>query len=116
MGNTNQTYSPSSVTSRDGTTIGYRQLGDGPGIVLLHGGANASQNYMKLGALLSEAFTVYIPDRRGRGLSGPFGDNYSIQKEVEDLDAILKKTDAHNVFGLLSLIHISEPTRLLSIS
>jgi pimeloyl-ACP methyl ester carboxylesterase len=100
MGNTNQTYSPSSVTSRDGTTIGYRQLGDGPGIVLLHGGANASQNYMKLGALLSEAFTVYIPDRRGRGLSGPFGDNYSIQKEVEDLDAILKKTDAHNVFGL----------------
>jgi pimeloyl-ACP methyl ester carboxylesterase len=100
MGNTNQTYSPSSITSRDGTTIGYRQLGDGPGIVLLHGGANASQNYMKLGALLSDGFTVYIPDRRGRGLSGPFGDNYGIQKEVEDLDAILKKTDAHNVFGL----------------
>ena len=100
MGNTEQTYSTSSVTSRDGTTIGYRQLGNGPGIVLLHGGASASQGYMKLGALLSGAFTVYIPDRRGRGLSGPFGDNYGMQREVEDLDAILKKTDAHNVFGL----------------
>jgi len=33
-------------------------------------------------------------------LSGPFGGNYGIQKEVEDLDALLKKTDAHNVFGL----------------
>jgi hypothetical protein len=31
---------------------------------------------MKLGVALSNAFTVYIPDRRGRGLSGPFGDNY----------------------------------------
>jgi pimeloyl-ACP methyl ester carboxylesterase len=100
MDNTNQTYATSSVTSKDGTVIGYRQLGNGPGIILLHGGANASQNYMKLGAALSDAFTVYIPDRRGRGLSGPFGDNYCMQREVEDLDAILKKTDAHNLFGL----------------
>jgi pimeloyl-ACP methyl ester carboxylesterase len=100
MENTNQTYTTSSVTSSDGTIIGYRQQGSGPGIILVHGGASASQSYMKLGALLSDAFTVYIPDRRGRGLSGPFGDNYSMQKEVEDLDAILKKTDAYNVFGL----------------
>jgi hypothetical protein len=26
-----------SVTSKDGTTIGYRQLGHGPGLVILHG-------------------------------------------------------------------------------
>jgi len=100
MESANQTYTTSSVTSKDGTTIGYRQLGNGPGVILLHGGASASQSYMKLGTLLSDAFTVYIPDRRGRGLSGPFGNDYGIQKEVEDLDAILKKTDAHNVFGL----------------
>jgi pimeloyl-ACP methyl ester carboxylesterase len=100
MDNKSQTYTTSSVTSSDGTIIGYRQLGSGPGIILVHGGASASQSYMKLGALLSDTFTVYIPDRRGRGLSGPFGDNYDIKKEVQDLDAILKKTDAHNVFGL----------------
>jgi pimeloyl-ACP methyl ester carboxylesterase len=72
---------------------------------------------MKLGAALSDGFTVYIPDRRGRGLSGPFGDNYGIQKEVEDLDALLKKTDAHNVFGLStgSLISLQAALTLPSI-
>ncbi len=91
-----------SVVSKDGTVIGYRQMGDGPGVILFHGGANASQSYSKLGADLSDAFTVYIPDRRGRGLSGPFGDNYSMRREVEDVDALLTETEAHNVFGLSS--------------
>jgi len=100
MYNKNQTYTTSSVRSNDGTVIGYRQLGSGPGVILLHGAVSSSQLFMKFGTALSDSFTVYMPDRRGRGLSGPFGDNYGIQKEVEDLDALLKKTDAHNVFGL----------------
>jgi len=92
-------YSKGYVTSLDGTTIGYRQMGKGPGIILLHGGISSSQYFMKLGKALSDEFTVYIPDRRGRGLSGPFGDNYGLDREVEDMDAILKKTDAHYIFG-----------------
>lgn len=92
-------YTKDSVTSYDGTTIGYRQMGNGPGVIILHGGVNASQNLMKLGTALSDEFTVYIPDRRGRGMSGPYGENYSIEKEDEDLDALLKKTGAHYVFG-----------------
>lgn len=54
---------------------------------------------MKLGTLLSDEFTVYIPDRRGRGMSGPIGEDYSIEKENEYLDALLKKTGVHYVFG-----------------
>ena len=99
MSNRNQSYTTGSVTSKDGTKIGYRQMGSGPGIILVHGGVNASQHFMKLGAALSDAFTVYIPDRRGRGLSGPFGEDYSMQREVEDLDALLNKTGAHYLFG-----------------
>ncbi|MDD1720979.1 MAG: alpha/beta hydrolase [Euryarchaeota archaeon] len=98
--NVAKTYITGSVVSKDGTTIGYRQLGSGQGIILLHGGANASQNYSKLGAALSDTFTVYVPDRRGRGLSGPFGNDYGMHKEVEDVDALIKKTDAHYIFGL----------------
>jgi len=98
----NRKYEMGSVVSKDGTVIGYRQMGDGPDVILFHGGANASQSYSKLGADLSDAFTVYIPDRRGRGLSGPFGDNYSMRREVEDVDALLTETEAHNVFGLSS--------------
>src|SRR5579883_1339050 len=93
-------YTTISVISRDGTTIGYRQLGHGPGVVLLHGAMVSGQDFTQLGAALADLFTVYLPDRRGRGLSGPFGDHYSMQKEVEDLDALLTKTGAHRVFGV----------------
>jgi pimeloyl-ACP methyl ester carboxylesterase len=95
-------YTIHTVTSHDGTTIGYRQMGSGPGLVLLHGSMASSQSFMTLATVLSDNFTVYIPDRRGRGLTGPFGDNYCIQKEIEDLDAILKKSGANYIFGLSS--------------
>jgi pimeloyl-ACP methyl ester carboxylesterase len=50
---------------------------------------------------LADAFTVYIPDRRGRGLSGPHGD-YSLAKETQDMRAIIEATGATNLFGLSS--------------
>src|SRR5712692_2450682 len=91
-----------SVTSQDGTTIGYRQLGHGPGVVLLHGTASSGYNHIQLAEALADAFTVYVLDRRTLGLSGPYSKDYSIQKEVEDLDALLTKTGAHRVFGVSS--------------
>jgi hypothetical protein len=36
-----------SVTSKDGTTIGYRQLGHGPGLVILHGTGETHVWYRK---------------------------------------------------------------------
>jgi pimeloyl-ACP methyl ester carboxylesterase len=57
---------------------------------------------MQLAEALADGFTVYVPDRRGRGLSGQYSGDYSIQKEVEDLKAVLTKTDVHNVFGVSS--------------
>jgi pimeloyl-ACP methyl ester carboxylesterase len=77
-------------------------MGSGPGLIIMHGGISSSQYFTNLGTALSDEFTVYIPDRRGRGLSGPFGDNYGLQKEVEDLDALLNKTDAQYLFGASS--------------
>lgn len=99
---TSQSYETESVTSKDGTTISYFQLGQGPGVVLIQGAMGSAQTYMQLTESLSNTFTVYLPERRGRGKSGPFGNDYTIQKDVEDLDAILLKTGAHNVFGLSS--------------
>jgi pimeloyl-ACP methyl ester carboxylesterase len=95
-------FARDTITSADGTTIGYRQVGQGPGVILLHGGMMASQNFTKLGVALSDAFTVFIPDRRGRGRSGPFGNDYGIVKECEDMHALVEKTAASNVFGLSS--------------
>jgi pimeloyl-ACP methyl ester carboxylesterase len=89
-----------SVASNDGTTIGYRQLGHGPGLVILHGTAESSHSHIELAEALADAYTIYLPDRRGRGLSGAYGAGYSVAKEVEDLDAILTQTGAHYVFGV----------------
>jgi pimeloyl-ACP methyl ester carboxylesterase len=54
---------------------------------------------MRLAAQLANTFTVYVPDRRARGLSGSHGSQYSMAKECEDVDALLISTDAHFVFG-----------------
>jgi pimeloyl-ACP methyl ester carboxylesterase len=91
-----------SVTSKDGTTIGYRKVGHGPGLLILHGAAESSKSHKQLAETLADTFTVYLPDRRGRGLSGPYGKDYSIQRDVEDMDALLTKTDAHYVVGISS--------------
>jgi len=93
-------YTTGLVTSRDGTLIGYRQLGHGPGVVLLHGAMESAQSHMQLAEALADNFTVYLPDRRGRGLSGPHGKDYSMLKEVEDLAALLTKTGTHFIFGV----------------
>jgi pimeloyl-ACP methyl ester carboxylesterase len=90
------------VASRDGTRIAYRQLGHGPGVVLVHGSMETGRNHMQLAEALADAFTLYLPDRRGRGDSGPSGDGYNIAREVEDLDALLTQTGATNLFGVSS--------------
>ncbi|WP_409271797.1 alpha/beta fold hydrolase [Neobacillus sp. SCS-31] len=88
------------VTSKDGTEIGYRQIGQGPGLIIVHGTMESSLSHSQLAEALSDNFTVYLYDRRGRGLSGPYSQNHMIQKEVEDLEALLSKTGAHFVFGV----------------
>lgn len=90
------------ATSRDGTVIGYRQIGGGPGLVLLPGAMQSSLNFTRLAELLADRFTLYVPDRRGRGLSGPPGAGYGIDTEVDDLLAVLAQTSTRDVFALSS--------------
>lgn len=106
-------YATGRVVSSDGTTLGYRYLGKGPALVIIHGGMQASQHFMKLAVLLSGEFTVYIPDRRGRGLSGPHGSRYSMANECEDIRALVDKTGARFVFGLSSGALISMQVALI---
>lgn len=89
-----------SFVAKDGTVIGYRQLGSGPGLVLLHGAMQSAASFTDLGAALTDRFTIFIPDRRGRGLSGPFRPDHSMATEIDDLGGFLAETGAHNVFAL----------------
>ena len=76
------------VTSKDGTTIAFDRLGDGPPVILVSGGSVDRGANASLADVLARQFTVYNYDRRGRG---PSGDTqpYAIQREIEDIDAVL---------------------------
>jgi pimeloyl-ACP methyl ester carboxylesterase len=88
-------------------------MGNGPAVILVHGGLQASQNFMALGKALADDFTVYIPDRRGRGLSGPFGDDYSLTADAEDMQVLTQHTKAQNIFGLSSGAIITLQTAII---
>ncbi len=78
------------VTSTDGTPIAYEKSGSGPPVVIVGGGLNDRAMFNPLASIMSERFTVFNYDRRGRGDSG-YGDpnRYTIDREVEDLAAVL---------------------------
>jgi pimeloyl-ACP methyl ester carboxylesterase len=79
------------VTSKDGTKIAFDQYGEGPVLVLVTGALGVRSPHpmsRQLSELLSEHFTVIDYDRRGRGDSGDTPP-YSVQREVEDLEALI---------------------------
>lgn len=92
-------YRTNVACSADGTMIGYRQYGNGPGLILVHGGMQAAQHLSQLATALADEFQVLVPDRRGRGTSGPHGTEFSLQREVEDLQALIAATGARYLFG-----------------
>ncbi|MFD3550657.1 alpha/beta fold hydrolase [Streptomyces goshikiensis] len=92
------------VFSADGTAIAYEQQGSGSGpVVVLVGGAFMTRgDSAELAALLAEHCTVITYDRRGRGDSGD-SPEYDVQREVEDLDALIERVGGEAmVFGMSS--------------
>ncbi len=75
------------VTSKDGTTIAFDRLGNGPPVILVSGGSVDRQSNAGLVAILASDFTLFNFDRRGRG---PSGDTppYAVEREIEDIDAV----------------------------
>ncbi|WP_394825575.1 alpha/beta fold hydrolase [Pendulispora albinea] len=78
-----------SVESQDGTVVGFETLGQGPPMVLVHGTTADRSRWLPIRARLAERFTVHAVDRRGRGLSTKEGGAYHIDREAEDIAAIV---------------------------
>jgi pimeloyl-ACP methyl ester carboxylesterase len=76
------------ITSRDGTSIAFDRLGDGPPVILVCGGSTDRMANAGLAALLGSDFTVFNYDRRGRGDSGDTPP-YAVAREVEDIEGML---------------------------
>lgn len=89
------------VISKDGTEIAFDKAGKGP-ILILVDGALCYRSFgpaKQLSALLTDQFTVFTYDRRGRGDSGNTLP-YTVDREVEDIDALIKEAGGSAfVFG-----------------
>jgi pimeloyl-ACP methyl ester carboxylesterase len=93
------------VTSADGTRIAYEVRGSGPALVLVDGALcqRSLGPARPLAEQLATSFTVYAYDRRGRGESGPGETAYDVEREVEDLTAVIEAAGGHaHVFGASS--------------
>lgn len=77
------------VPSADGTTIAVYESGRGAPLVLIHGSSSGARRWLPILGILEGHFTLYRMERRGRGASGD-GTEYSIAREVEDVQAALQ--------------------------
>jgi pimeloyl-ACP methyl ester carboxylesterase len=78
-----------SVDAADGTPIGYWTSGQGPPLVLVHGGTADHHRWDSVRPLLEPRLALYAMDRRGRGGSGDHPD-YAIEREFEDVAAVVR--------------------------
>lgn len=89
------------VTSPDGTTIAFDRLGSGAPLILVAGASCDRQADAALAASLSEHFTVYNYDRRGRGDSTDT-QPFAVDREVEDIGAVLSAAGGRPILVGLS--------------
>jgi pimeloyl-ACP methyl ester carboxylesterase len=92
------------VTSKDGVTIAFDQLGEGPPLILVGGALSyrAFSGARQLMELLAKRFTVINYDRRGRGDSTD-KPPYAVEREIEDIEALIDAAGGKAfVYGLSS--------------
>jgi pimeloyl-ACP methyl ester carboxylesterase len=98
------------VTSKDGTTIAFDQVGKGPALIFVDGALQYrafDQGMAPLADLLSPHFTVFRYDRRGRGDSTDWRPGavqpYALAREIEDVEAIIAEAGGSAyVYGISS--------------
>lgn len=103
------------VRSKDGTKIAYDRLGKETALILVTGATATRADTVGVAGSLSQHFTVFAYDRRGRGDSGDTAP-YVVEREVEDINALITEAGGSAfVFGHSSgAILALEAARLLS--
>jgi pimeloyl-ACP methyl ester carboxylesterase len=76
------------VISKDGTPIAYEASGQGPALLLIHGGGSTPERWRPISPRFEPHYTVYRAAMRGIGGSGDATD-YSVERQAEDMAAVV---------------------------
>ena len=79
----------------------FRKYGQGPTLIIVHGLYGASDNWVKIGKMLSNHFEVYIIDQRNHGRSP----HHAVHNYEEMRNDLYDFMDVHNIKKALLLGH-----------
>jgi pimeloyl-ACP methyl ester carboxylesterase len=85
--------------NHEGACIWYATLGDGPAVILLHGGLGHSGNWgYQVQALVDAGFRVVLIDSRGHGHSTRDNRPYSYELMASDVLAVMDRIGLNNAY------------------
>ncbi|WP_247041236.1 alpha/beta fold hydrolase [Arthrobacter rhizosphaerae] len=94
------------IRTPDGGTLelfstGAELAGHGSGVVVVHPSMVTAADYTRFAQKLSAALErpVHTFNRRGRGQSSPQPEDYTLDTDIRDLEAVMKHTASTDVFG-----------------
>jgi non-heme chloroperoxidase len=92
--NVNLTYSMSTITTKDGTEIYYKDWGKGPVVTFSHGWPLSSDAWDgQMLFLVQNGFRVVAHDRRGHGRSSQATSGNDMNGYADDLAAVIETLD-----------------------
>lgn len=94
------------IRTPDGGTLELFSMGAelaaaGSGVVVVHPSMVTAADYTRFAQKLSAALgrPVHTFNRRGRGQSSPQPEDYTLDTDIRDLEAVMKHTSSTDVFG-----------------
>jgi pimeloyl-ACP methyl ester carboxylesterase len=82
----------------NGMSMYYEEYGEGPPVVLMHGGMGSSARMQPCAELLSEHFRVITPDSRAHGRSNNPAGELSYALMADDIAALIQALDLDRPF------------------
>ena len=95
----------STVATKDGTRLYYKDWGSGPPVVFSHGWPLSADDWdAQMLFFLAKGYRVIAHDRRGHGRSTQTGDGHDMDHYADDLAAVTAHLDLHDA------IHVGHST------
>ena len=74
----------------------FRELGQGPPLIILHGLFGMSDNWLTIARRIAEKHTVYIPDQRNHGRSA-HDPEFNYRVLLEDVQELVEKNNLNRI-------------------